>query len=83
MDEYILPLPPVLDIDNANRVEIRSVKFVPVVRCEDCKHFKELPDGNDGVCWRDNKRDYCGIYGVVNGKWYCADGKRREENEAD
>ena len=49
------------------------------IQCRDCKHFKESDDGN-GVCWRDNERDYYGIYGVVTSDYYCADGERREED---
>lgn len=58
--------------------EVDKLPVIDLVLCKYCKYFKELPDGNDGVCWRDNKRDYCGIHGVVSGEWFCADGKGRE-----
>ena len=63
--------------------EMDKLPVINFVFCKDCKYFKELPDGNEGVCWRKNKRDYYGIHGVVNGKWYCVDGKRREGQEDD
>lgn len=49
------------------------------IRCEDCKHFKELHDGI-GVCVRSKhtNRGYHEVYGIFNDDWFCADGERRE-----
>ena len=51
-----------------------------LVRCGDCKNFKELHDGV-GVCERDENsdRDRHDVCGLVNGNWFCADGERKKE----
>lgn len=64
--EYVVPLPHELDIDNVNRVEIRGVEFVPVVRCEDCKEWDEEKHWcgiRDSYGWDYKPSDYCS-YGV-------------------
>ena len=46
-----------------------TVDAVPVVRCKDCKHYK------DGRCFFTMRR-----YGLYD-DWFCADGERREDND--
>lgn len=65
------PLAPYIlkrDVDNAPTIDAE-----PVVRCNDCKLY-----GSWTSC----------PYGALNGDyppndWYCADGERRKDNEAD
>ena len=48
------------EIDNAPTVDA-----VPVVRCKDCKHYK------NGLCFFTMRRH------GLHDDWYCADGERR------
>lgn len=43
-----------------------TVDAVPVVRCKDCKYYK------DGLCFFTMRRH------GLHDDWYCADGERRE-----
>lgn len=45
---------------------IPTIDAVPVVRCNDCKYYK------DGKCFFTMRR-----YGL-HGDWFCADGERKE-----
>ena len=45
--------------------------FVAVVRCKDCKHYK------DGFCYNPNTYDDEKTRGNTVPNWFCADGKRR------
>lgn len=78
IDSFIEGMGAVLDrIYDAPTVE-------ETIRCEDCKHFREMRDGV-GVCERNKKttRDYHEVCGLLNGDWFCADGEEREYNAAD
>lgn len=46
-----------------------------IVRCEDCKHYK------DGFCYNPNTFDDEKTCGNTTPDWYCADGKRRDEDD--
>ena len=54
--------------------------IVKVVRCKDCKHRKGVEYIADD---KSVKRDiYCELNGdAVDDDWFCADGKRRPEDE--
>ena len=43
-----------------------------LVRCKDCKHYK------NGFCYNPNAYDDEKTCGNTAPDWYCADGKRRE-----
>ena len=47
---------------------------VPVVRCKDCKFYNRCTD-NQAVC----KNRY--VNGFIFPNWFCADGKRKEQND--
>ena len=50
-----------------------TVDAVPVVRCKDCKHYK------DGFCYNPNTYDDEKTCGNTAKDWFCADGKRRTD----
>ena len=50
-----------------------TVDAVPVVRCKDCKHYK------DGFCYNPNTYDDEKTCGNTTKDWFCADGERRTE----
>lgn len=53
---------------------LKLLKAQPdVVQCGECKHYK------DGFCYNPNTYDGEIACGNTSPKWYCADGKRREE----
>ena len=49
-----------------------TVDAVPVVRCKDCKWFRDS-NGIDGFCYCDRIYRRCGTH------WFCADGERKED----
>lgn len=53
--------------------QVQQVDAVEIVRCKDCKHLGE----NDGYY-------FCNAIGISFGdkpNWFCADGKRKEQND--
>ena len=70
MAEYRYPLCDEIKKVAENAInEVIKNKFVPVVRCGDCKHFSPLKKG-DGFCNVTNLR--------YRYDWYCADGERKD-----
>lgn len=60
------------DKDVVDMIESRpTVDAVPVVRCEDCKHYK------DGFCYNPNTYDDDKTCGNTTKDWFCADGERK------
>lgn len=62
-----------------------TVDAVPVVRCRDCKHCRNLPNG---LCYLytepcDNKRGYKGEAVCVEPDDYCSCGERKDRHETD
>lgn len=51
---------------------VPAADVMPVVRCKDCKHYK------DGWCYNPNTYDDEKTRGNTVPDWYCADGERRE-----
>ena len=49
-----------------------TVDAVPVVRCRDCKHYK------NGFCYNPNTYDDEKTCGNTSSDWFCADGERSE-----
>lgn len=52
----------------------------PVVLCRDCEYW------NAGTCLNDNvsrQIEHCGCYPdfATDSNWYCAEGKRRQDND--
>lgn len=63
------------DIDNAPTVDA-----VPVVRCKDCKHYRNYPNG---LCYihtepKTNARGYSGEAVCVEPDDFCSYGERKE-----
>ena len=61
---------PISDIEvDMEEASLEAAGYVKVVRCEDCKHSVEHILGYG-----------CGLnyHLATNGKWFCADGERRE-----
>lgn len=58
-----------------DRLEQPTVDAVPVVRCEDCKHYK------DGFCYNPNTYDDEKTCGNTTKDWFCADGERKEKTD--
>ena len=54
-----------------------TVDAVPVVRCGNCKHYKE------GFCYNPNTYDDEKTCGNTAADWFCAEGERRDDGEAD
>lgn len=68
----------VYDINDAPTVDA-----VPVVRCRECKHCRNLPNG---LCYLytepyDNERGYKGEAVCVEPDDFCSCGERRTDNE--
>lgn len=68
----------VFDINDAPTVDA-----VPVVRCRECKHCRNLPNG---LCYLytepcDNERGYKGEAVCVEPDDFCSCGERRTDNE--
>lgn len=62
-----------------------TVDAVPVVRCRDCKHCRNLPNG---LCYLytepyDNARGYKGEAVCVEPDDYCSCGERRTDDATD
>lgn len=55
------------------KVQRPTVDAVPVVRCKDCKWFRDS-NGIDGFCYCDRIYRRCGTH------WFCADGERKTDN---
>lgn len=55
-----------------------NVDAVPVVRCQDCKHYNITGCG-DGFGWCEDTIVNTGVWD----NFYCADGERRDDNAAD
>lgn len=57
-----------------------TIDAIEIVRCKDCKYnLGETRNGKSMLC------NYCS-HGVLierNKNWFCADGERREESEAE
>ena len=51
----------------------RVTEYAPIVRCKDCKWYK------DGWCYNLNTFDDEKTRGNTTGDWFCAYGERREE----
>ena len=61
-----------------DRIEaLPTVDAVPVVRCGNCKHYKE------GFCYNPNTYDDEKTCGNTAADWFCAEGERRDDGEAD
>lgn len=75
MKEYIVPI----DNDSSNYDEL----FVGYIR-ENAQEIVRC-----GECWKRNKEDYCPLVSDscyppnLPDDWFCADGKRRADDEAD
>lgn len=68
------------DIDNAPTVDA-----VPVVRCEDCKHYRNYPNG---LCYlhtepKSNARGYSGEAVCVEPDDFCSYGERKDGADAE
>lgn len=68
----------VFDINDAPTVDA-----VPVIRCRECKHCRNLPNG---LCYLytepyDNERGYKGEAVCVEPDDFCSCGERRTDNE--
>ena len=50
-----------------------ALDAVQVVRCMDCEYWTKMQDSAQGKCWL--KGDY------PTGSWYCANGRRKSEDE--
>lgn len=62
------------DVWELNFDEIREAlsEYQPkIVRCKDCKHYK------DGFCYNPNTYDDEKTRGNTSPNWFCADGERR------
>ena len=58
--------------------------LVEVVRCKDCKWFEIYQLKRDGTDDRRYKPSYCTLFRHrFKPDWYCADGRRGEEDETD
>ena len=58
-----------------------SVDAIPVVRCKDCKYYRNHPNG---LCYlhtepKENEREYSGEAVCVEPDDFCSYGERREE----
>lgn len=73
LDSYIAGMGVVLD----RIAEAPTVDAVEVVRCKDCKYFYYNSD-SIGACSRNSTQ--WGRF-AVDGDWFCADGKRKEQND--
>lgn len=60
----------------ANPSEIPTVDAMQIVRCKECKHYIHSPRDTIGNC---DRNAISGIRFIVDEKWFCADGMRREE----
>lgn len=68
------------DIDNAPTVDA-----VPVVRCKDCKHYRNYPNG---LCYlhtepKSNARGYSGEAVCVEPDDFCSYGERKDGADAE
>lgn len=68
------------DIDNAPTVDA-----VPVVRCKDCKHYRNYPNG---LCYlhtepKTNARGYSGEAVCVELDGFCYYGERKDKADAE
>lgn len=68
------------DIDNA-----LTVDAVPVVRCKDCKHYRNYPNG---LCYihtepKTNARGYSGEAVCVEPDDFCSYGERKDGADAE
>lgn len=53
--------------------DAQTIDAVPVVRCGECKYYK------DGMCYNPNTYDDDKTCGNTTADWFCADGERRTE----
>jgi len=53
-------------------LDVFGDKYEKIVRCKDCKHYK------DGFCYNPNTYDDEKTRGNTSPNWFCADGKRQE-----
>lgn len=66
------------DVWELNFDEIREAlsEYQPkIVRCKDCKHYK------DGFCYNPNTYDDEKTRGNTSPNWFCADGERRDDDD--
>lgn len=49
-----------------------------LIRCKDCKHG-QFEQWDNGECV--DKTVYCDGYGIHKPDWFCADGKRKQEDD--
>ena len=64
---------------------IPTVEAAPVVFCKDCKYAHMTYGGEVKYCDRISMPDDEGYYGYalyLPGDWFCADGERRDANDA-
>lgn len=60
-------------VENANDILALLKEQPQIVRCKDCKHYK------DGFCYNPNTYDDEKTRGNTVPDWFCADGERRSE----
>lgn len=77
-NEYAIKMLPEQRIDRPDmlRVEIRQgISVKELVRCKDCKRWFAIKADDDG-----NVIEYYCVNGIHSPDWFCADGKRKEDN---
>lgn len=66
-----------------------TVDAMPVVRCKDCKYYDEQTFMGHSMGWVScsgrfkNVNDNGERFKIPSEDWFCADGKRRDEDEID
>lgn len=62
---------------------LKAEGWVIPVRCEDCKHYKELQAGETPyyVCENAYRYTDTDFFEPPNGDWYCADGEHKGGDE--
>ena len=65
--------------------EVPAVDAVPVVRCKDCKHYRNHPNG---LCYlhtepKENARGHSGNAVCVEPEDFCSYGERKGKNETE
>lgn len=63
---------PCVDCEDAFLMAIDALRQPEIVRCKDCKHYKE---SQQGVPRTENRRYVCDEFNPDD-DWFCADGER-------
>ena len=63
-----------MDYAVALDMAVKALSQPEVVRCKDCKHYK------DGFCYNPNTYDDEKTRGNTVPDWFCADGERRDDD---